>query len=158
MTGKELGRVVYEPARGQEGIREGVVDLGEKGKVKIAVVHGLVNAEKVAEQIRRGTCDYQFVEVMACPGGCIDGGGTIRAKNNYLDKCQARTETIYKIDADRPVRQSHRNPDVVRLYNEFLGEPLSEKAEELLHTQYRDRRQAQVNPGIEEIWDKLRLD
>ena len=158
VTGKELGRVVYEPARGQGGIREGVVDLGEKGKVKIAVVHGLVNAEKVAEQIRRGTCDYQFVEVMACPGGCIDGGGTIRAKNNYLDKCQARTETIYKIDADRPVRQSHRNPDVVRLYNEFLGEPLSEKAEELLHTQYRDRRQAQVNPGIEEIWDKLRLD
>lgn len=157
VTGKELGRVVYEPARGQDSIREGSVDLGEKGKIKIAVVHGLANVEKLVKEIREGKCDYQFVEVMACPGGCVDGGGTIRTKNNYLDKREARTLSIYQIDSNRTIRQSHRNPDVIRLYDEFLKEPLSERAEELLHTKYNNRKQPEINPGIEEIWDKVRL-
>lgn len=157
VTGKELGRVVYEPARGQDWIREGVVDLGEKGKVKVAVVHGLANVEKIAQEIIDGKSEYQFIEVMACPGGCVDGGGTVRSKNNYLDKRDARTLSIYQIDANRPIRQSHRNPDVVRLYEEYLGEPNSEKAENLLHTAYTDRKKPEINPGIAEIWEKVRL-
>ena len=102
-------------------------------------------------------CEYHFIEVMACPGGCVDGGGTIRAKNSYLDKMDARTQSIYRIDADRPIRQSHRNPDVIRLYDEFLEKPLSHRAETLLHTNYKDRQQKRSNPGIAEIWEKVRL-
>ena len=94
---------------------------------------------------------------MACPGGCVDGGGTIREKNSYLDKLDARTQSIYKIDAERPIRQSHRNPDVIRLYQEFLEKPLSHRAETLLHTNYKDRQQKRRNPGIAEIWEKVRL-
>ena len=157
VTGKELGHVVYEPARGKQWVKEGTVDLGEKGKVKIAVVHGLANVEKILEEIREGECEYHFIEVMACPGGCVDGGGTIRAKNSYLDKMDARTQSIYRIDADRPIRQSHRNPDVIRLYDEFLEKPLSHRAETLLHTNYKDRQQKRRNPGIAEIWEKVRL-
>ena len=157
VTGKELGHIAYEPARGREWVREGTVDLGEKGQVKIAVVHGLANVEKVIADINAGKCDYQFIEVMACPGGCIDGGGTIRAKNNYLDKLDARTVSIYEIDEKRPIRQSHNNPDVIRLYKEFLDKPLSLRAEDLLHTQYKNRKQAEKNPGIAEIWRKMQL-
>ena len=157
VTGKELGHVVYEPARGREWVKEGTVDLGEKGKVKIAVVHGLAHVEQILEDIREGKCDYHFIEVMACPGGCVDGGGTIREKNSYLDKLDARTQSIYKIDAERPIRQSHRNPDVIRLYEEFLEKPLSHRAETLLHTNYKDRQQKRRNPGIAEIWEKVRL-
>ncbi len=158
VTGRELGRVVYEPARGREWVREGVVDLGDKGKLKIAVVHGLANVEKVLQDVRESRCDYQFIEVMACPGGCIDGGGTIRAKNNYLDKLEPRAQAVYRIDAERPIRQSHRNPDVIRLYDEYLEQPGSERAEKLLHTHYKNRKHPEINPGIEEIWDKVRLD
>lgn len=157
VTGKELGHIAYEPARGREWVREGTIDLGEKGQVKIAVVHGLANVEQVIADINAGKCDYQFIEVMACPGGCIDGGGTIRAKNNYLDKLDARTASIYEIDEKRPIRQSHNNPDVIRLYEEFLEKPLSLRAEDLLHTQYKDRKQAEKNPGIAEIWRKMQL-
>lgn len=157
VTGKELGHVVYEPARGREWVKEGTVDLGEKGKVKIAVVHGLAHVEQILEDIREGKCDYHFIEVMACPGGCVDGGGTIREKNSYLDKLDARTQSIYKIDAERPIRQSHRNPDVIRLYQEFLEKPLSHRAETLLHTNYKDRQQKRRNPSTAEIWEKVRL-
>ena len=157
VTGRELEGICFEPARGQDWIREAEVDLGEKGRVRVAVVHGLVNVPKLLERINSGEARYDFVEVMACPGGCVDGGGTVRSKFNYLQFARDRAHGIYKIDGERKIRQSHNNPDVVRLYREFLEKPMSEKAEELLHTTYRDRKQAPRRRTITEIWRDVQL-
>ncbi len=157
VTGKELGPVEYQGVRALNGMREAVVDLGEKGQVRIAVVNGLANAEKLLNKISKGEAQYDFIEVMACPGGCIDGGGTIRAKREYLSDMRERTASIYAIDAARPVRQSHNNPDVVRLYDEFLGAPLSHQAEELLHTNYTDRKTKPRRAKITRIWRDVQL-
>ena len=157
VTGKELGPVEYQPVRGMDWLKEAEVDLGEKGKVKIAVVHGLRNAEKICRQIEEGKSPYHFIEVMACPGGCVDGGGNPRKKNSYLETQAARTEGIYRIDRNRPIRQSHNNPDVVRLYKEFLGEPCGHLSHELLHTHYKDRRSTGKVMNITEIWKEVKL-
>ena len=105
--------------------------------VKVAVVHGLANARKVMELVREGKADYQFVEVMSCPGGCIGGGGN---PPTTWKKLAARRDAIYQEDRNLPIRKSHENPYVQELYREFLGEPLSEKSHELLHTHYISRR------------------
>ena len=157
VTGNELESVAFEAVRGQEWLREATVDLGEKGKVRIAVVHGLANVEKLLPQIKSGERHYDFIEVMACPGGCVDGGGTIRSKFNYLQFADKRAKGIYTIDSKRKIRQSHNNPDVVRLYKDFLTEPMSEKAEELLHTTYKDRKAAPRRRTITEIWKDVKL-
>lgn len=157
VTGNELESVAFEAVRGQEWLREATVDLGEKGKVRIAVVHGLSNVEKLLPQIKSGEHHYDFIEVMACPGGCVDGGGTIRSKFNYLQFADKRAKGIYTIDSKRKIRQSHNNPDVVRLYKDFLTEPMSEKAEELLHTTYKDRKAAPRRRTITEIWKDVKL-
>ena len=94
---------------------------------------------------------------MACPGGCIDGGGTIRIKNSYLSRSKARMASIYKIDQHRKLRRSHENPDVIRLYDQYLGEPGSEVAHELLHTVYRNRKKDPPTETITEIWKKVKL-
>ncbi len=157
MTGKELENIIYEPVRGQDWLREANVDLGEQGTVRVAVVHGLANVNKLVERIEAGKAQYDFIEVMACPGGCVDGGGTIRSKFNYLQFAQRRAAGIYSIDAKRKIRQSHNNPDVIRLYKEFLGKPLSEKAEELLHTVYHDRKAQPKRRTITDIWKEVKL-
>ena len=157
VTGKELEHIVFEPVRGQGWLREAEVDLGAKGKVKVAVVHGLANVARLIERIESGEADYQFIEVMACPGGCVDGGGTVRSKFNYLQFADKRAQGIYDIDEKRPIRQSHNNPDVARLYKEFLDKPLSCKAEELLHTSYKNRKAAPRRRTITEIWREVKL-
>ncbi len=157
VTGKELEHIVFEPVRGQSWLREAEVDLGAKGKVKVAVVHGLANVARLIERIESGEADYQFIEVMACPGGCVDGGGTVRSKFNYLQFADKRAQGIYDIDEKRPIRQSHNNPDVARLYKEFLDKPLSCKAEELLHTSYKNRKVAPRRRTITEIWREVKL-
>lgn len=156
VTGEELASIDYTPVRGMAWLKEAEVDLGE-AKVRIAVVHGLANAEKVAQDIKAGKCHFDFIEVMACPGGCINGGGTPRLHNTYLSRNEKRMAGIYAVDANRPLRQSHKNPEVIRLYDEFLGEPNSHKAHELLHTHYSDRRSAQRQETILDLWDKLKL-
>lgn len=157
VTGKDLDSIDFIPARGMEAIKEARVDLGEAGSVKIAVVHGLKNAEKLLKRIASGEADYQFVEVMACPGGCIDGGGTIRLKNSYLSNARSRIASIYQIDQNRKLRRSHENPDVIRLYDEFLAKPGSEMAHELLHTSYKNRKVKPATETITEIWKKVKL-
>lgn len=157
VTGKELGPVEYQPVRALNGMREAVVDLGEKGKVRIAVVNGLANAEKLLEKVKSGEVQYDFIEVMACPGGCIDGGGTIRNKNEYLTAMRERTATIYAIDTKRQYRQSHNNPEVIRLYDEFLDEPMSHKAEVLLHTTYNNHQKKAKRPTVTRIWKAVQL-
>ena len=157
VTGNELGPVEYQPVRGFNWLKEAEIDLGTTGCIRIAVVHGLANAEKLIVQIQKGEANYHFVEVMACPGGCVDGGGTECNGDNYLKKFQERATGLYEIDAKREIRQSHNNPDVQRLYSEFLGKPLSELAEDLLHTQYRNRKSTAKPMTITQIWKRVKL-
>lgn len=157
VTGKELGPVEYEPVRGMEAVKEAEVDLGEKGKVRIAVVHGLANTAKLLEAMKKGEAAYDFVEVMACPGGCVDGGGTPRRHNDYLSTQKARTAGIYSIDKARTIRQSHNNPDVIRLYKEYLKEPCGHLSHDLLHTHYQNRMAQPKPKDIIRIWKEVKL-
>ena len=136
VTGKELAKLEFESVRGLEGVKEATVDL-DGLPVKVAVAHGLGNARKVMDKIKAGEADYAFVEVMACPGGCIGGGG-----QPYVTKKEtrmARMDAIYQVDENMPLRKSHENPSVQQLYKDFLKEPLGEKSHHLLHTHYQKR-------------------
>ena len=108
--------------------------------LKVAVAHGLGNARKVIERIRSGEAEYHFVEVMACPGGCIGGGGQPRLTTDAVRK--ARIRAIYKEDDGKKLRKAHNNPEVKQIYEEFLGAPLGEKSHHLLHTHYTKRERA----------------
>ncbi|MEA4813282.1 MAG: NADH-dependent [FeFe] hydrogenase, group A6 [Oscillospiraceae bacterium] len=136
VTGEELKNLDFTAVRGIEGIKEASVDLNGT-VVKVAVVHTLSRAREMMERVVAGTADYQFIEVMACPGGCIGGAGNpVRSWKKVLK----RTESVYEQDKKLPVRKSHENKEVKMLYSEYLGQPLSEKSEHLLHTRYFDRR------------------
>ncbi len=132
-TGKPLKSLEFEAVRGNEGIKEATVDL-DGTEIKIAMAHGLKNAKIIMDQINAGTSDYTFIEIMACPGGCIGGGG--QPINATFDVKKIRQDALYSIDKDSSVRKSHENPEVQTLYSEFLGKPLSEKSHHLLHTYY----------------------
>lgn len=136
VTGKTLENVEFNDVRGLEGIKEAEVDLAGT-KVKVAVANGIKNARKVCEKIKEGKCDYTFIEVMACPGGCISGGGQPFGTTNEIR--EARIKSTYQIDTDSPIRKSHENPEVIEIYKEFLKEPLGEKSHHLLHTTYTAR-------------------
>lgn len=127
------------PVRGYEGVREASLKIGDLD-VNVAVIHGTANAGKVIEQIKKGEKHYHFIEVMTCPGGCIGGGG--QPKDLLKDKDEvrkARIQSLYTKDKSMTIRKSHENPDIKRIYEEFYGEPLSEMAEEMLHTSYEDK-------------------
>ncbi|MBN2448731.1 MAG: iron hydrogenase small subunit [Phycisphaerae bacterium] len=136
ITGEDLPELKLQKLRGLGGVKEARVtvdglDLG------IAVVNGLANAANLLEQLRNGRDDLHFIEVMTCPGGCIGGGGQpIGANEKAL---RARMRALYDIDRDEPVRTSHGNESIKRLYDEYLGEPLGEKSHHLLHTHYAPR-------------------
>ena len=140
-TGKKLAKVEVEAVRGLDGVKEGVIDVAGT-KVRVAVAHGLANVETVLDRVRearkRGEeAPYHFIEVMACPGGCIGGGGQPYGVDN--ERRKLRIAGIYQDDRDRTLRHSHENPEVIKLYDEFLGKPLGPKAHELLHTRYTAR-------------------
>ena len=157
LNGHELENIEITPLRGMEGIREATVDLGEgNGQVRVAICHGLKNARKVVEQVLAGKSPYHFIEVMACPGGCVDGGGTCRIKHDYLPHAKTRQQALYSIDKKMPHRQSHNNPQVQKLYADFLEKPNSPKAHDLLHTHYANRK-ASSSSSVQELWDKLTL-
>jgi len=143
LTCEDLPKLDFDSVRGDQGIKEAQVTI-PKGKcnlkpvtIKVAVAHEIRNAKKILELIQRGECDYHFVEVMACPGGCLGGGGQPIPTNSEIRK--KRRDAIYKRDKDLPVRKSHENPAVIKLYDEFLGKPGEEKSELYLHTKYLDR-------------------
>jgi iron only hydrogenase large subunit-like protein len=136
ITGKELEKLDFEAVRGIEGIKEATVEI-DGINLKVAVVNGLGNARKVLEMIKSGEKEYHFVEFMACPGGCIGGGGQPIPTNSEI--LLKRMQAIYEVDRSLPIRKSHENPAIKILYEEFLGEPLSEKSHELLHTTYLAR-------------------
>lgn len=133
-TGKKLEAVVFEDLRGMEGIRSAIVDF-DGLKLNIGVAHGLGNARKLLDEVRAGTSKYHAIEIMACPGGCIGGGGQPyhHGRSEILAK---RAAAIYREDERKTIRKSHENPSIIKLYQEYLGEPGSEKAHSLLHTEY----------------------
>jgi len=131
-TGKELEKLEFSEIRGMKGIKEGSVNLNGK-EVRFACAHGGANARKLLKQKDK----YHFIEIMACPGGCIGGGGQPIYRDP--DTLRKRTEALYLADRNSKLRRSHENPVVKKLYEEMLGKPLSEKAEELLHTHYQKR-------------------
>jgi NADH-quinone oxidoreductase subunit G/NADP-reducing hydrogenase subunit HndD len=136
ITGKELGALKIQPLRGMAGSKELRVKIGELD-VGAAVVSGLGNARKLLDEIRAGRKDLHFIEVMTCPGGCINGGGQpVRADSAAI---RNRMRALYKIDDTAKLRVSHKNEWVLRLYDEFLGQPLGEMSHKLLHTQYGKR-------------------
>ena len=138
-TGQNLEKLEFEAVRGNEGIKEATIALGDT-PVKVAIAHGLKNAEKVLQMIKDGTADYTFIEVMACPGGCIGGGG--QPVNTTFDIKKMRQDSLYDIDDSLVYRKSHENPEVITLYQDYLGAPLSEKAHHLLHTHYHKQKKA----------------
>ncbi|MBN1904342.1 MAG: iron hydrogenase small subunit [Deltaproteobacteria bacterium] len=141
VTGENLKDVNVEAVRGLKGVKEGVIDI--KGtKVKVAVAHGLGNVEYVLNKVKEAKLKgeeppYHFIEVMACPGGCVGGGGQPYGVTDYLRT--ERAAGIYKDDVDQEIRCSHDNPMIKKLYQEYLGEPGSKKAHHLLHTHYEPK-------------------
>jgi ferredoxin hydrogenase gamma subunit len=151
VNGKELEHVEITQLRGFENVRTATVKLGgEYGEIKVAMCHGLKGTREIVEDVLAGKSDFDFIEIMACPGGCVDGGGTLRSKKSYLPHALKRRETLYGIDRNTRARQSHNNKQVQRLYADFLEAPHSEKAHHLLHTQYCERKSTLWN-GIESV-------
>ena len=141
VAGKEAPSVDFKAVRGVEGIKEATYDIAGT-VVKVAVASGLGNARKLMEKVRDGSADYQFIEIMSCPGGCVNGGGqpiqSAYVRNN-TDIRALRAEAIYKADAAMELRRSHENPAVKALYDEYLGQPNSHLAHKILHTRYIPR-------------------
>ena len=136
VTGKELKELKLQAVRGLEGVKEAKVKVGDL-TLSVAVVSGLGNAKKLLEEIKLKKRDVQFVEVMTCPGGCINGGGQpIGVESSAIKQ---RMNALYNIDQMEPLRQSHQNPEIKKLYAEFLKEPLGEVSHRLLHTHYKKR-------------------
>jgi len=137
-TGKSLEKVDFEELRGLEGMRSATIDFNGL-PINIGIAHGLGNARKLLNEIKEGKSYFHAIEIMACPGGCIGGGGQpyIHGDTSILKE---RQMAIYEEDAGKAIRKSHENPDIIRLYEEFLGKPLSHRSHELLHTHYFDRK------------------
>ena len=147
LTGKEHEAITFEAVRGLEGIREASVDINGT-TIHVAIAHGMKHAKVLLDEIRAGTSKYHFIEIMGCPGGCIAGGGQPLVRpcflpnedDDILDTFRAkRAKALYSEDERQVLRQSHNNPQIQKLYADYLGEPNSHKAHELLHTHYNAR-------------------
>ena len=138
-TGKPLEKIELEDIRGLDGVRSATIDFNGF-PLKIGVAHGLGNARKLIEEVKAGTSPYHVVEIMACPGGCIGGGGQPFHKGR-MDVLRRRAEALYADDRAKSIRKSHENPDIKKLYVEYLGEPCGVRAHQLLHTHYTDRKE-----------------
>ena len=136
-TGKKLDKVEFSALRGLEGIRSATVDF-DGLPLNIGIAHGLANARKLLNDVRDGKSNYHAIEIMACPGGCIGGGGQ-PFHHGHSEILKKRAAAIYTEDERKTIRKSHENPQIIQLYNEFLGKPGSHKAHELLHTHYFDK-------------------
>jgi NADH-quinone oxidoreductase subunit G len=138
LTGEDVQEIDFVAVRGLDGVKEATVNVGGL-ELKAAITSGLGNARKILEKIRKGEAEYHIIEIMACPGGCLNGGGQPFVADQ-ADTLEKRKQAIYQIDKDKPIRKSHLNPDIIKLYDEYLGKPGSEKAHHLLHTSYKARK------------------
>lgn len=141
-TGKPLDKVDFTQLRGMEGIRGASIDF-DGTEIKIGIAHGLGNARKLLENVRAGKSEFHAIEIMACPGGCIGGGGQ-PLHHGDSEILKKRAKAIYREDINKPLRKSHENPYIKKLYEEYLEKPMSEKAHHLLHTKYFDTRKKRV--------------
>ena len=144
ITGQQLGKdlLEFQDVRGVEGVKEASYKVGDL-EVSVAVASGLANARKVLEMVKSGEKNYTFIEIMACPGGCVNGGGQPQVPSgikNFIDVREVRAKGLYDLDSDRPLRRSHENPSIVKLYDEYLESYGSHKAHHLLHTSYVERK------------------
>jgi len=136
LKGVKIGEIEFKEIRNMKGIRTATISLDNK-KIRIGIVHGLGNARKVMERIRNGKNEYDFIEIMACPGGCIGGGGQPKvSKGSYHSVLEKRMLALREQDSKMQIREAHRNPIVKKIYTEFLEKPLSKKAHKYLHTRY----------------------
>ena len=149
-TGETLLNIELNDLRGLKGIKEGRITMEGK-EVRVAVAHGLGNANEILEVVRREPQRYHFIEIMGCPGGCIGGGGQPYAGSNSIpldEEClKKRAEALYTIDRNKTIRRSHENPHVQRIYKEFLGRPLSPASHKLLHTHYQAKQPKGIIPS-----------
>ncbi|MDI6601989.1 MAG: NADH-dependent [FeFe] hydrogenase, group A6 [Thermoanaerobacteraceae bacterium] len=138
VEGKDLDKIDYQQVRGLDGVRESLVTINGM-EIKIAIANGTGNARKLLDAIKSGETFYHFIEIMGCPGGCINGGGQPIVPSRIkmdLDVKALRAKAIYEEDAQKAIRKSHKNPQIIKIYEEFLKEPLSERSHHLLHTEY----------------------
>ena len=149
LTGKEHEKIDFEAVRGLQGVREASIDINGT-TLKVAIASGMKNAKVLLDDVKAGKSPYAFIEIMGCPGGCINGGGQPYVKPMFLPNedediletyRQKRANVLYQEDVNQPVRQSHNNPDIKKIYADFLGKPLSELSEKLLHTHYDSKRE-----------------
>ena len=149
LTGKEHEKIDFESVRGLEGVREASIDINGT-TLRVAIASGMKNAKALLEDVKAGKSPYAFIEIMGCPGGCINGGGQPYVKPMFLPNedddildtyRQKRASVLYQEDVNQKVRQSHNNPDIKKIYADFLGHPLSELSEKLLHTHYDSNRE-----------------
>ncbi len=146
LTGKDLKEINFEEVRGGKGIKKATVNIAGKD-IKIVAASGLGNARKILDEIASGKADYQFIEIMACPGGCIMGGGQpIKSSKtrSEVDVRKLRADALYTIDEKSTIRKSHENPILKKIYKEYLEKPGSKKAEKLLHTSYNARKKYSI--------------
>ena len=142
LTGEELPSVDFTEVRGFEGIKEATLKVAGMD-VKVAVTSGLTNVAKLLDEIRAGKRTYHFIEVMCCPGGCVNGGGQPiqpAIVRNNVDLRALRAGALYREDEGKKLRKSHENPAIKKIYEEYLGEPNSHKAHKLLHTTYTAKK------------------
>ena len=142
LTGEDLKQIDYNEVRGTDGIKEATYQVAGMD-VKVAVCSGLKNAAKILDKVRAGEADYHFIEIMCCPGGCVNGGGQpIQPGHvrNFVDLKTLRAKALYQDDVNLPIRKSHENPEIKAIYADYLGEPGSHLAHELLHTSYVKRK------------------
>ncbi len=147
LTGEDLEAIEYKAVRGEERIREAEVQIGDL-TVKAAITHSAAGARKLMEMIKAGEADYHFIEIMGCDGGCVNGGGQphVSATDRVgIDIRLERANALYREDESLAIRKSHKNPSITRLYEEFLGEPNSHTAHEILHTHYAGRNKYNLN-------------
>ena len=137
ITGETLENVEFNDMRGLEGIKSATVNIGDL-ELKIGIAHGLGNARELLDSIKSGENEFHAIEIMACPGGCIGGGGQPYHLGDS-EILKARQNALYTEDKGKKIRKSHENTEIIKVYKEFLGEPYGEKAHELLHTKYVKR-------------------
>lgn len=146
LTCQDLPKIDFEAVRGGDGIKRATVNIAGND-IKVVAASGLANAQKIMEEIKSGKADYQFVEIMACSGGCVMGGGQpIKSSKirREVDVRKLRADALYSIDEKSTIRKSHDNPVIKKIYQEFLGRPGGHKAHELLHTHYTERKKYNI--------------
>lgn len=146
LTRKDLDKIDFEEVRGGDGIKRATVNIAGND-IKVVAASGLKNAQEILEEIKKGTADYQFVEIMACPGGCVMGGGQpIKSSKirREVDVRKKRADALYSIDEKSVIRKSHENPVIKKIYKDFLEKPGSHIAHELLHTTYQKREKYNI--------------